>query len=85
VAPRDAGGGKDQVEDAEVIEIFGGHEPRPEMEEKPETEHIPRAESPAVPPPTYRWEEIRRQKMAGLYPWTHLYKPPLDQLNGKLG
>ncbi|XP_065217267.1 uncharacterized protein LOC135843264 isoform X2 [Planococcus citri] len=33
---------------------------------------------PPVPPKTYQWEDIRRQKLEGRYPWTHLYKPPFD-------
>ncbi|KAI9559457.1 hypothetical protein GHT06_013447 [Daphnia sinensis] len=32
---------------------------------------------PPTPPPTYLWEEVRRSKCRGGYPWTILYKPPL--------
>lgn len=32
--------------------------------------------APPVPLQTYIWEDIRRQKSRGLYPWTHLYKGP---------
>ncbi|KAL1456400.1 hypothetical protein WDU94_001131 [Cyamophila willieti] len=32
--------------------------------------------APPVPLQTYIWEDIRRQKIRGLYPWTHLYKGP---------
>lgn len=32
---------------------------------------------PPTPPPTYLWEEVRRSKSRGGYPWTILYKPPL--------
>lgn len=33
---------------------------------------------PPVPLKTYQWEDIRRQKLEGGYPWTHLYKRPFD-------
>lgn len=36
---------------------------------------------PPVPLKTYQWEDIRRQKLEGRYPWTHLYKPPFDDEN----
>ncbi|ODM95678.1 hypothetical protein Ocin01_11002, partial [Orchesella cincta] len=29
---------------------------------------------PPVPPETYKWEEVRRQRQKGGYPWTHLDK-----------
>ncbi|XP_034484077.1 uncharacterized protein LOC117789129 isoform X3 [Drosophila innubila] len=32
---------------------------------------------PPVPLQTYRWEDLRRAKDRGGYPWTHLYKRPL--------
>ncbi|XP_055688515.1 uncharacterized protein LOC129793017 isoform X2 [Lutzomyia longipalpis] len=32
---------------------------------------------PPVPIKTYRWEDVRRAKQQGGYPWTHLYKEPL--------
>uniref|UniRef100_A0A8D8VWZ4 Uncharacterized protein n=3 Tax=Cacopsylla melanoneura TaxID=428564 RepID=A0A8D8VWZ4_9HEMI len=32
--------------------------------------------APPIPLQTYIWEDIRRQKIRGLYPWTHLYKGP---------
>ncbi|XP_030385409.1 uncharacterized protein LOC115632411 isoform X2 [Scaptodrosophila lebanonensis] len=32
---------------------------------------------PPVPLQTYRWEDLRRAKERGGYPWTHLYKRPL--------
>ncbi|KAL1131067.1 hypothetical protein AAG570_012304 [Ranatra chinensis] len=32
-----------------------------------------------IPLPTYLWEELRRQRVKGGYPWTHLYKPPYDE------
>lgn len=34
--------------------------------------------SPPVPIQTYRWEDLRRAREAGAYPWTHLLKPPLE-------
>ncbi|KAL9907560.1 uncharacterized protein ACN427_003652 isoform 1-T6 [Glossina fuscipes fuscipes] len=34
-------------------------------------------EKPPVPLQTYRWEDLRRAKERGGYPWTHLYKRPL--------
>lgn len=33
---------------------------------------------PPTPPPTYLWEEIRRSRSRGGYPWTILDKEPLD-------
>ena len=33
---------------------------------------------PPVPIKTYRWEDLRRARARGGYPWTHLDKPPLD-------
>ncbi|XP_036216449.2 uro-adherence factor A isoform X3 [Bactrocera oleae] len=35
------------------------------------------ADRPPVPLQTYRWEDLRRAKERGGYPWTHLYKRPL--------
>lgn len=32
---------------------------------------------PPIPLQTYRWEDLRRSKEQGGYPWTHLYKSPL--------
>ncbi|XP_002065877.3 uncharacterized protein LOC6643126 isoform X3 [Drosophila willistoni] len=34
-------------------------------------------ERPPVPLQTYRWEDLRRARERGGYPWTHLYKRPL--------
>ncbi|XP_034110448.1 uncharacterized protein LOC117572017 isoform X2 [Drosophila albomicans] len=34
-------------------------------------------DKPPVPLQTYRWEDLRRAKDRGGYPWTHLYKRPL--------
>uniref|UniRef100_A0A1I8NV46 Uncharacterized protein n=1 Tax=Stomoxys calcitrans TaxID=35570 RepID=A0A1I8NV46_STOCA len=34
-------------------------------------------DKPPVPLQTYRWEDLRRAKERGGYPWTHLYKRPL--------
>ncbi|XP_055385253.1 trichohyalin isoform X3 [Condylostylus longicornis] len=34
-------------------------------------------DKPPIPLQTYRWEDIRRAKEKGGYPWTHLYKRPL--------
>ncbi|XP_070071818.1 microtubule-associated protein futsch isoform X4 [Drosophila takahashii] len=34
-------------------------------------------EKPPVPLQTYRWEDLKRAKERGGYPWTHLYKRPL--------
>ncbi|KAJ8973087.1 hypothetical protein NQ317_009178 [Molorchus minor] len=34
---------------------------------------------PRVPIKTYRWEDIRRDRKRGGYPWTHLYKQPFDE------
>lgn len=36
-------------------------------------------EPPPVPPATYHWEEVRRKRSVGGYPWTHLNKPPFDE------
>lgn len=36
------------------------------------------SEIPPLPPKTYQWEDIRRQKLEGRYPWTHYYKEPFD-------
>ncbi|KAJ8737295.1 hypothetical protein PYW07_000566 [Mythimna separata] len=33
---------------------------------------------PAVPIKTYQWEDLRRAREAGRYPWTHLLKEPLQ-------
>ncbi|CAG9862257.1 unnamed protein product [Phyllotreta striolata] len=33
--------------------------------------------SPKVPIETYKWEDVRRSRRRGGYPWTHLYKEPL--------
>lgn len=35
--------------------------------------------APPVPIKTYRWEDIRRQRLAGVYPWTHIQKPPFNE------
>ncbi|KAL5291478.1 hypothetical protein ACFFRR_010711 [Megaselia abdita] len=32
---------------------------------------------PPIPLQTYRWEDLRRAKERGGYPWTHIYKNPL--------
>ncbi|XP_017842009.2 LOW QUALITY PROTEIN: uncharacterized protein LOC108599581 [Drosophila busckii] len=34
-------------------------------------------DKPPVPLQTYRWEDLRRARDRGGYPWTHLYKRPL--------
>ncbi|KAK7792828.1 hypothetical protein R5R35_006005 [Gryllus longicercus] len=34
--------------------------------------------APRVPPQTYRWEDLRRIRAQGGYPWTHLTKPPFS-------
>ncbi|XP_018571518.1 titin [Anoplophora glabripennis] len=34
---------------------------------------------PRVPIKTYKWEDIRRSRRRGGYPWTHLYKKPFDE------
>ncbi|XP_070141313.1 microtubule-associated protein futsch isoform X6 [Drosophila kikkawai] len=34
-------------------------------------------DKPPVPLQTYRWEDLKRAKERGGYPWTHLYKRPL--------
>lgn len=34
--------------------------------------------SPSVPLKTYQWEDLRRARKVGAYPWTHLLKPPLE-------
>ena len=33
---------------------------------------------PPTPPPTYLWEEVRRSRSRGGYPWTILDKEPFD-------
>ncbi|RZF43668.1 hypothetical protein LSTR_LSTR014854 [Laodelphax striatellus] len=43
-----------------------------------ESEDNKPSQVPPVPPQTYRWEEVRKQKLQGAYPWTHLFKPPFD-------
>ncbi|XP_054732750.1 uncharacterized protein LOC129240786 isoform X1 [Anastrepha obliqua] len=35
------------------------------------------SDRPPVPLQTYKWEDLRRAKERGGYPWTHLYKRPL--------
>lgn len=41
--------------------------------------NVPLAEKPPkVPIQTYRWEDLRRAKLRGGYPWTYLYKEPYD-------
>ncbi|XP_022212834.2 LOW QUALITY PROTEIN: uncharacterized protein LOC111067830 [Drosophila obscura] len=34
-------------------------------------------DKPPIPLQTYRWEDLRRARERGGYPWTHLYKRPL--------
>lgn len=34
--------------------------------------------TPPVPIKTYQWEDLRRERKAGCYPWTHLLKVPLE-------
>ncbi|KAI5644826.1 hypothetical protein NE865_03172 [Phthorimaea operculella] len=34
--------------------------------------------TPPVPIKTYQWEDVRRARKAGAYPWTHLLKAPLE-------
>ncbi|XP_053664053.1 neurofilament heavy polypeptide-like [Anopheles marshallii] len=34
---------------------------------------------PMVPPQTYLWEEVKKSKEQGGYPWTHLYKGDLEE------
>lgn len=34
--------------------------------------------TPPVPIKTYQWEDVRRAREAGGYPWTHLLKVPLE-------
>lgn len=43
-----------------------------------ESEFSPDKEIPPVPLKTYQWEDLRRAREAGAYPWTHLLKPPLE-------
>ncbi|KAG6443220.1 hypothetical protein O3G_MSEX002740 [Manduca sexta] len=45
-----------------------------------ESELSPDKEKDFVPVPikTYQWEDLRRAREAGCYPWTHLLKPPLE-------
>ncbi|XP_055911208.1 titin homolog isoform X3 [Eupeodes corollae] len=38
---------------------------------------ITHVDRPPVPPETYRWEDLKRAKQRGGYPWTHLHKRPL--------
>ncbi|XP_046681527.1 titin isoform X1 [Homalodisca vitripennis] len=33
---------------------------------------------PPVPIKTYKWEDVRRERLAGVYPWTHVIKGPFD-------
>ncbi|KAF5280556.1 hypothetical protein FQR65_LT00307 [Abscondita terminalis] len=33
---------------------------------------------PKIPIKTYHWEDLRRSRKRGAYPWTHLTKPPYD-------
>ncbi|XP_050294731.1 titin isoform X2 [Anthonomus grandis grandis] len=35
--------------------------------------------APKVPIKTYRWEDVRRARRRGGYPWTHLYKGPFTE------
>ncbi|XP_055846650.1 uncharacterized protein LOC129912447 isoform X3 [Episyrphus balteatus] len=38
---------------------------------------ITHVDRPQKPPETYRWEDLKRAKQRGGYPWTHLHKRPL--------
>ena len=38
-------------------------------------------QTPQKPLPTYLWEDIRRSKTRGGYPWTHLYKRSISKSN----
>ncbi|XP_044270357.1 titin homolog isoform X2 [Tribolium madens] len=38
-----------------------------------------RKKAPRVPIKTYKWEDIRRERLRGGYPWTYLYKEPFDE------
>lgn len=39
---------------------------------------MPDKDIPPVPLKTYQWEDLRRARESGAYPWTHLLKPPLE-------
>ncbi|KAJ0183622.1 hypothetical protein K1T71_000045 [Dendrolimus kikuchii] len=43
-----------------------------------ESELLPDKDTPPVPIKTYQWEDLRRAREAGGYPWTHLLKAPLQ-------
>lgn len=43
-----------------------------------ESELLPDKDTPPVPIKTYQWEDLRRAREAGAYPWTHLLKAPLQ-------
>ncbi|XP_008190548.1 titin isoform X2 [Tribolium castaneum] len=38
-----------------------------------------RKKVPRVPIKTYKWEDIRRARLRGGYPWTYLYKEPFNE------
>lgn len=43
----------------------------------------PKEYSPPIPPETYLWEEVKRLKEKGGYPWTHLEQPPVVETTCK--
>uniref|UniRef100_A0A8R2HRS7 Titin n=1 Tax=Bombyx mori TaxID=7091 RepID=A0A8R2HRS7_BOMMO len=40
--------------------------------------HDQEKDTPPVPIKTYQWEDLKRAREVGAYPWTHLLKPPLE-------
>jgi hypothetical protein len=63
---------ENQIEEKIIIEEIGCKS----VEEK-EQEREEDCEKPPIPIYTYCWEDLRRSKEQGGYPWTHLYKLPL--------
>lgn len=39
---------------------------------------VPEPFVPPVPIKTYQWEDVRRDRLVGAYPWTHLNKGPYN-------
>ncbi|XP_021699584.1 trichohyalin isoform X2 [Aedes aegypti] len=63
-----------QTTPSEVAEALSTAATQQASDDKDHPEH---PEKPAIPPQTYLWEEVKKSKEQGGYPWTHLYKDPL--------
>ncbi|KAK4877146.1 hypothetical protein RN001_009652 [Aquatica leii] len=49
------------------------------MEETDQESRTASPDIPRLPIKTYHWEDVRRSRKRGAYPWTHLTKPPYDE------